>query len=50
MDVERLAASPSAAALYTGTVRMFSASGFREVGRTYPSRPIMRREFRAGSR
>ena len=45
VDVERLAGRPSAAALFTGTERMFAASGFREVARTYPSRPIMRREF-----
>lgn len=45
VDVERLASRPSPAALFTGTVRMFAASGFREVGRTYRSRPIMRREL-----
>ncbi len=30
------------AAIYTGTVAMFSAAGFTEVARTYPTRPVMR--------
>lgn len=29
-------------AVFTGTLAMFSAAGFTEVGRTYPSRPVMR--------
>jgi GNAT superfamily N-acetyltransferase len=29
-------------AIYTGTVAMFSAAGFAEVARTYPTRPVMR--------
>jgi GNAT superfamily N-acetyltransferase len=29
-------------ALYTGTMAMFTAAGFVEVGRTYPTRPVMR--------
>jgi GNAT superfamily N-acetyltransferase len=29
-------------AAFTGTVAMFAAAGFTEVGRTYPSRPVMR--------
>jgi GNAT superfamily N-acetyltransferase len=32
-----------ASALFTGTMRTFIASGFHEIGRTYPSRPVMRR-------
>ena len=33
----------SGSALFTGTMRMFLANGFAEIGRTYPSRPVMRR-------
>jgi len=29
-------------AVFTGTMTMFSAAGFTEIGRTYPSRPVMR--------
>jgi GNAT superfamily N-acetyltransferase len=32
----------SGSALFTGTLRTFIAAGFREIGRTYPSRPVMR--------
>jgi hypothetical protein len=32
-------------ALFTGTMRMFLTNGFTEIGRTYPSRPVMRREL-----
>ena len=35
----------SGSALFTGTMRTFLALGFSEIGRTYPSRPVMRREF-----
>jgi GNAT superfamily N-acetyltransferase len=42
VDVERLNRRPSPAALFTGTMSMFAAAGFREIGRTYPSRPVMR--------
>ena len=35
----------SGSALFTGTMRMFLANGFTEIGRTYPSRPVMRREL-----
>jgi GNAT superfamily N-acetyltransferase len=34
-------AAPSA--VFTGTMPMFTAAGFAEVGRTYVSRPVMRR-------
>ena len=34
-----------ASALFTGTMRTFVAGGFREIGRTYPSRPVMRVEL-----
>jgi GNAT superfamily N-acetyltransferase len=42
VDVERLRASPSPSALFTGTRTMFLAAGFTEIGRTYVSRPVMR--------
>ena len=32
----------SGSALFTGTMRLFVAAGFREIGRTYSSRPVMR--------
>lgn len=38
LQAERVGAS----ALFTGTMRTFLTSGFREIGRTYPSRPVMR--------
>ena len=36
------AARVSGSAIFTGTVAMFSAAGFTEVARTYPTRPVMR--------
>ena len=43
VDVGRLrAAHVSGSAVFTGTLAMFEAAGFREIGRTYPSRPVMR--------
>lgn len=43
VDVASLrAARVSGAGLYTGTMAMFTAAGFREVGRSYPTRPVMR--------
>ena len=48
VDVGRLQASKvSGSALFTGTLSMFKAAGFREIGRTYPSRPVMRFDFTA---
>jgi GNAT superfamily N-acetyltransferase len=35
----------NSSALFTGTMRTFVASGFHEIGRTYPSRPVMRRDL-----
>ena len=35
----------SGSALFTGTMRTFLACGFHEIGRTYPSRPVMRRDL-----
>lgn len=45
VDVARLQAQPSPTAVFTGTLRMFEAVGFTEIGRTYPSRPVMRRSL-----
>lgn len=43
VDVAALsAARVSGSAIFTGTVAMFSAAGFTEVARTYPTRPVMR--------
>ena len=43
VDVAALsAARVSGSAIYTGTAAMFSAAGFSEIGRTYPTRPVMR--------
>jgi GNAT superfamily N-acetyltransferase len=36
----------SGSALFTGTMRLFVAAGFIEIGRTYPSRPVMRLDLR----
>lgn len=43
VDIARLTASPSPSALFTGTRTMFVAAGFEEIGRTYVSRPVMRK-------
>jgi GNAT superfamily N-acetyltransferase len=46
VDVGSLkAARVSGSAIYTGTVAMFTAAGFTEVARTYPTRPVMRLEL-----
>lgn len=43
VDVGRLkAGTVSGSALFTGTSAMFAAAGFSEIGRTFPSRPVMR--------
>jgi GNAT superfamily N-acetyltransferase len=43
VDVAALQATRVAgSALYTGTKAMFTAAGFTEVGRTFPTRPVMR--------
>ena len=43
VDTEALKAErTSGSALFTGTMRLFVAAGFVEIGRTYPSRPVMR--------
>jgi hypothetical protein len=46
VDVKALTATRvSGSAIYTGTVAMFAAAGFAEVGRTTPTRPVMRLEL-----
>jgi GNAT superfamily N-acetyltransferase len=46
VDTDALsAAHTSGSALFTGTMRQFLAAGFSEIGRTYPSRPVMRRDL-----
>jgi GNAT superfamily N-acetyltransferase len=46
VDVSQLkAAKVSGSALFTGTMTMFEKAGFHEIGRTYASRPVMRRDF-----
>ena len=51
VDVGRLrAATVAGSAVFTGTLAMFEAAGFREIGRTYPSRPVMRLELGSGTR
>jgi len=43
VDVASLKAERVAgAAVFTGTMAMFVAGGFTEIGRTYPTRPVMR--------
>lgn len=43
VDVAALkSARVGGAAIFTGTLAMFAAAGFVEVGRTYPTRPVMR--------
>jgi GNAT superfamily N-acetyltransferase len=46
VDVGRLKGKVSPSALFTGTLAMFQTAGFREIGRTYPSRPVMRINLR----
>lgn len=43
VDVDKLQSpTASGSALFTGTSAMFTTVGFHEIGRTYPSRPVMR--------
>jgi GNAT superfamily N-acetyltransferase len=43
VDVAAVSASRvGGSAIFTGTAAMFSAAGFTEVARTYPTRPVMR--------
>ena len=46
VDVKALKATKvSGSAIYTGTVALFTAAGFVEVGRAAPTRPVMRIEL-----
>ena len=46
VDIDALQAEHvRGSALFTGTMRTFIAAGFREIGRTYPSRPVMRQDL-----
>jgi GNAT superfamily N-acetyltransferase len=45
VDTDGLAGNPSPSALFTGTLAMFQRVGFTEIGRTYRTRPVMRREL-----
>ena len=47
VDPGVLTGKPSPAALFTGTVSMFRSAGFREIGRTFPSRPVMSRDLQS---
>lgn len=47
VDVAMSKNRPSPSALFTGTVSIFRTAGFHEVGRTHPSRPVMRIELRS---
>ena len=45
VDTHGLAATPSPSAVFTGTLAMFQQAGFTEIGRTYRTRPVMRRNL-----
>jgi GNAT superfamily N-acetyltransferase len=45
VDTDGLVGTPSPSAVFTGTLAMFQRVGFAEIGRTYRTRPVMRREF-----
>jgi GNAT superfamily N-acetyltransferase len=45
VDTSGLAGAPAPSALFTGTLVMFLRAGFAEIGRTYPTRPVMRHNF-----
>lgn len=46
VDTAGLVGTPSPSALFTGTMTMFEAAGFTEIGRTYRTRPVMRHSTR----
>jgi GNAT superfamily N-acetyltransferase len=49
VDTDGLPSASSPSAVFTGTLAMFRQAGFVEVGRTYPTRPVMRHSLgRAG--
>ena len=45
VDIDKVMGPPSPAATFTGTLAMFQRAGFLEIGRTYKTRPVMRRTF-----
>lgn len=45
VDVSARGSRSSSAALYHGTASMFRDAGFVEIGRTTPTRPVMRRDL-----
>jgi GNAT superfamily N-acetyltransferase len=45
VDTDGLTRTPSPSAVFTGTLAMFQRAGFTEIGRTYRTRPVMRREL-----
>ena len=45
VDTRELARPPSPAAVFTGTLGMFQRAGLTEIGRTYRTRPVMRRNL-----
>jgi GNAT superfamily N-acetyltransferase len=46
VDVSARDTRPAGAVLYHGTASMFTEAGFVEIGRTAPTRPVMRRHVR----
>ena len=45
VDTRALTGTPAPSAIFTGTLTMFHRAGFTEIGRTYPTRPVMRHTF-----
>ena len=45
VDTRALVGTPSPSAIFTGTLAMFQRAGFTEIGRTYPTRPVMRHKL-----
>ena len=45
VDTRAVAGTPSPSAIFTGTLPMFQRAGFTEIGRTYPTRPVMRHKL-----
>jgi GNAT superfamily N-acetyltransferase len=45
VDTDGLVGTPSPSAVFTGTLTMFQRAGFTEIGRTYRTRPVMRRDL-----
>lgn len=45
VDTKGLTGTPSPSAIFTGTLDTFQRTGFTEIGRTFRTRPVMRRRF-----